>query len=454
MRSTVVAWMVSVVLLGCGALAVAQQVERDVAVVSEEVSGRLEGFSFREGPESKLEFRGTALALAAEGDGEVEFQDGRSRVDVSAQKLPDPATLGPYAVYLLWAVSPDGRAYNLGSLELRDGRGRLETSTPLSAFGLLVSAEPHFAVTAPSKAIVLRNLGRRIKGERIVIAGLAERMDYAGLAPRTIDPRAPVPLELIQARYAVDIARASGAEQFAAEEFVRAEAALGAAEAAQASKKYSQRKTAPRLARDAVQMAEDSRVAAEQAAIAARSEAAAAAARQAAEEEARRQAELAAAEARRERELAAEQATLAAAERARADLTDRLNRVLPTRATDRGLVAEIAGVQFASGAASLAAEAREALARFGGVIATYPELRLKVEGHTDSIGNPADNRRLSMERAISVRDYLILQGVPASSIDIDGFGADRPVADNVTAEGRARNRRVEIVLTGGPITAR
>ena len=86
----------------------AQQMERNVAVVSEDVAGRLDGFSFREGPESKLEFRGTALALAAEGSGEVEYQDGRARVDVSVRKLPDPASLGPYTTYVLWAVAADG----------------------------------------------------------------------------------------------------------------------------------------------------------------------------------------------------------------------------------------------------------------------------------------------------------------------------------------------------------
>jgi len=429
----------------------AQQMERNVAVVSEDVAGRLDGFSFREGPESKLEFRGTALALAAEGSGEVEYQDGRARVDVSVRKLPDPASLGPYTTYVLWAVAADGRASNLGSIELRDGRGSLDTSTPLSTFGLVVSAEPHFAVTAPSKAIVLRNLGRSIKGERVVIQGLAERMDYSGLAPRSIDPRSRIPPELLQARYALDIARAAGVAEFATAEHDAAEAALTAAEAAQASKKYRDRKTAPRLAREAVQLAEEARRAAvsgrEAAEAEARREAAAREAREAAEREARRQAELAAEEARRRGELEA-------AEKARTDLTARLNRVLPTRETDRGLVAELAGVQFGPGTAVLGPDARESLARFDGVVANFPELRLKVEGHTDSVGRYETNRELSMQRAIAVRDYLIMQGVPASTIDTAGLGPDRPVADNATADGRARNRRVEIVVTGGPVGTR
>jgi outer membrane protein OmpA-like peptidoglycan-associated protein len=455
------AWGLSALALAFAPALGAQQLERDVSVVSEDVAGHLEGFSFREGPESKLEFRGTAIALAADGKGEVEFQSGRARVDVSVRKLPDPWSLGPYSTYVLWAVTVDGRANNLGTLELHNGRGELETSTPLSQFALIVSAEPHFAVTAPSKAIVLRNFGRRIKGESVTIAGLTERLDYAGLSRQPLDPRARVPLDLVQARYALDIARGAKSDQFAPDEFAQAEQLLAKAEAAQSSKKYSVRKTAPRLSRDAVQMAEDARrqgVLGKQAAdAAAASDAAALAARQQAEGKARLEANVAAEESmRRERETAARaaaEAAGAAQQKARADLTERLNRALPTRETDRGIVAEIAGVQFATGAASLNAVAREGLARFAGIVGVYPTLRFKVEGHTDSTGSYETNRTLSLKRALTVRDYLIAQGVPASTIDVEGLGPDRPVADNATDDGRARNRRVEIILTGEPVTA-
>ena len=194
----------------------AQQVMRDVSVVSESVAGQLEGFSFREGPESDLEFRGTAIALAADGKAEVEFQDGRSRVSASVRKLPDASSLGPYSTYVLWAVTVDGRANNLGSLEVDNGKGKLKTSTPLSQFALIVSAEPHFAVTSPSQAVVLVNLGRKIKGERVMIAGLSERMDYASLARQSVDSKSKIPPDLIQARYALAIAESAKAEQYAA----------------------------------------------------------------------------------------------------------------------------------------------------------------------------------------------------------------------------------------------
>jgi outer membrane protein OmpA-like peptidoglycan-associated protein len=457
----------AVLVLGLPLPLAAQQLERDVTAVSD-VEGRLEGFSFQEGPVSTLEFHGTAIALAAEGEGKVEFQEGRARVDISVRKLPDPWKLGPFSTYVLWAVTADGRANNLGSLELREGRGSLKATTSLSQFGLIVSAEPHFAVTAPSKYLVLRNLGRRIRGQSMMIAGLTERIDYAGLAAQLFDPGSRVPLDLVQARYALAIARGAQADKFATDEFGQAEQLLVNAEAAQASKKYKIRNTVPLLARDAVQMGEDARrkavlgrqaaeVAAEAAASAAREAAAAVAARQTAEEKARLAANIALEEAKRRETQAAEQAArdaaLEANRLARADLTARLNRALPTRQTERGIVAEIAGVQFAIGAATLNTDAREGLARFAGIAGVYPSLRFKVEGHTDNTGSYETNQTLSFARAISVQDYLIAQGVDASSIEVEGLGPDQPIADNETREGRARNRRVEIILTGDLVTA-
>ena len=462
-----VAWLILTLSVGLAGPAAAQQLERDVSVVSADVEGRLEGFSYQEGPVSRLEFYGTALALAAKGDAEVEFQEGRASVDVSVTKLPDPWTFGPFTTYVLWAVTADGRANNLGSIELRDGRGYLETTTPLSQFALVVSAEPHFAVTAPSKFVVLRNLGKYVRGQKVMIPGLTERIDYASLASRAIDPRSKVPLDLVQARYALDIARGAQANQYAAGEFAKAEELLAKAEAAQADRKYSIRKTAPLIAREAVQMGEDARrqailgrQAADAAALAAaeavKREEAAAAARRDAEEKARLEALAAAEEAKRRQMIASEEAAREAAaeaqRQARADLVARLNRALPTRETDRGIVAEIAGVQFATGAATLNPGAREALARFAGIVGVYPSLTFRVEGHTDSTGSYETNQALSLARASTVRDYLVGQGVDPASIAVEGLGPDRPVADNATGEGRARNRRVEIILSGDLIT--
>ena len=142
-----------------------------------------------------------------------------------------------------------------------------------------------------------------------------------------------------------------------------------------------------------------------------------------------------------------------AAVAARDDLRSRLNEALPTRDSSRGLVAEIGGVQFATGAATIDAGARESLAKFSGIVASYPGLRFSVEGHTDNTGGVAMNQELSLKRAMTVRDYLIGQGVPASSIDVAGLGLSAPIGDNGTAAGRERNRRVEIVVSGAPLIA-
>ena len=141
-----------------------------------------------------------------------------------------------------------------------------------------------------------------------------------------------------------------------------------------------------------------------------------------------------------------------AAVAARDELRGRLNEALPTRDSSRGLIAEIGGVQFATGTADANAAAREGLSKFSGIVASYPELRFNVEGHTDSTGSATMNQELSLKRATTVRDYLIAQGVPASRIDVAGLGLSAPIGDNTTTDGRAPIRRVEIVVSGAPLT--
>jgi outer membrane protein OmpA-like peptidoglycan-associated protein len=435
-RASITALAGSVLFSMLPPLLPAQQVEKSVSIVSSDTASQVAAFSYAEGPESKLTFRGTSLTAAAEGKVEVEYQQGRSEVDAEVKRLPDPWALGPYTTYVLWAITPDGRATNLGVLETSEGRGDLETSFSGSQFALIVTAEPHFAVTSPSTAVVLINVAERVKGTQTKVTSLAERADYAGLAPIGIDKKT-APVDLVAARYAVAIAAAAGAEQYADAAFKQAQDKLQAAETAQASKKSSIRRTAPKLSREAVQAGEDARRAGM-------------IGKAAAEAEARRvaSAEGAAAGATAE-ERARSQAM--AAEAAREELRSRLAAVLPTRATERGLVSEIGGVQFATGTANLSASARESLANFAGVVASYPNLKYIVEGHTDNTGSDAVNRELSLKRAIAVRDYLIRSGIRASAIDVAGLGWSSPIADNSTSDGRARNRRVEIVVSGPPL---
>jgi outer membrane protein OmpA-like peptidoglycan-associated protein len=416
--------------------ATAQQLEQGVAIVSGDAASQVSAFNYLEGPKSKLGLHATQLTPTAEGEAKVEFEDGRSEVEAGVERLPDPWMLGPYTTYVLWAVTPDGRATNLGAIATSGGDGELDSSYSGSHFALIVTAEPHHAVTAPSTAVVLINVADRVKGAETKVTSLAERADYSGLTKIAIDKKS-APVDLVAARYAIAIAAAAGAEEFAPQAYQAAQDKLAAAEKAQASKKSADRRNVPVLAREAVLVGENARRAALSGKAAADAEARRVAA-----------ADVAAAAAAAEERARGEALST---EAARAELRERLARVLPTRDTRRGLVSEIGGVQFATGTASLSASARESLARFAGVVASYPNLKYVVEGHTDSVGREENNRQLSLRRALAVRDYLIGQGIPASATDVAGLGSSAPVADNATAAGRAANRRVEIVVSGPPL---
>ncbi|MBZ5701178.1 MAG: OmpA family protein [Acidobacteriia bacterium] len=110
-------------------------------------------------------------------------------------------------------------------------------------------------------------------------------------------------------------------------------------------------------------------------------------------------------------------------------------------------------VLFDTGSSTLKPGAREKLAKISGVVLAHPGLNLQVEGHTDSVGSDEMNQQLSERRAASVHDYLVQEGVPGTAVTSRGFGKTQPVASNDTPEGRQRNRRVELVVTGDAIGA-
>jgi outer membrane protein OmpA-like peptidoglycan-associated protein len=417
------------------AFAFAQGVQRSTAIASSDVLSQISMLNYEEGPKSDLLLRATPIAATGDGQIEVEFEDGNARIGAKVEDLPPPPSLGPYTTYILWALTPDGRSANLGVLGTAEGGdGEIETQYGGSQFALIVTAEPHYAVSAPSTMIALYNVADDVKATETKVTSLNERADYSKLAPIAIEERTR-PVEVVQAQYAVAIAAAAGAEQYASGLYSSAKDKLAAAETAAGAEKRSDREQALPLARQAVVAGEDAR----RAAI---TEAERAEAAEATQQAAARAAATAAAATAAEEQARARVA-------ARQDLLNRLNAVLPTRETDRGLVSEIGGVQFATGTADLSTSARESLARFSGIVASYPDLRFRIEGHTDNTGSVQTNEALSLRRAIAVRDYLISQGVAASSTDAAGLGSSRPIDDNATAEGRARNRRVEIVITGG-----
>ncbi len=135
-------------------------------------------------------------------------------------------------------------------------------------------------------------------------------------------------------------------------------------------------------------------------------------------------------------------------EELRAKLLQQFNVIFATRDTARGLIVSLSDVLFDTGKSTFRPEAREKLAKISGIVLAYPDLRLAIEGNTDSVGSDVMNQTLSEQRAASVLNYLVKENIPASSMTSQGFGKTQPVASNETAEGRQQNRRVELVVSG------
>jgi outer membrane protein OmpA-like peptidoglycan-associated protein len=168
-----------------------------------------------------------------------------------------------------------------------------------------------------------------------------------------------------------------------------------------------------------------------------------------------REAEIKAVAAAREASVRAEaERARAAALALRAQLLDQFNKILETRDSVRGLVITMADVLFETGKFELGPPTREALAKLSGIVLGHPGLNLQIEGFTDSTGSDELNQTLSEKRAEAVRGYLIQQGLSAGAVTSKGFGKASPVADNSTAAGRQKNRRVELIVSGEVIGVR
>jgi outer membrane protein OmpA-like peptidoglycan-associated protein len=135
----------------------------------------------------------------------------------------------------------------------------------------------------------------------------------------------------------------------------------------------------------------------------------------------------------------------------RARLSEQLNSILQTRDSARGLIASMSDVLFDTGKYSLKPGAREKLAKVAGILLAYPGLDIAVGGYTDNVGSDQMNQTLSENRAGSVRDYLVQQGVLTNSVSARGFGNTSPVASNDNSSGRQQNRRVELLVSGEAI---
>ncbi|MGC9950265.1 MAG: OmpA family protein [Bryobacteraceae bacterium] len=212
---------------------------------------------------TRIDFRGTELLSNARGEAKVEGRKGYIEIEAEFDGL-QPATQNgaEYLTYVLWAVTPEGRTANLGEVLLDGTKSKLHVTTELQVFGLVVTAEPYYAVTQPSDLIVMENEVRAdTKGKIEEIDAkyeLLQRGQYQRLEnPLALKFDRKQPLELYEARNAVQIARAVGADRFAAETFRKAAASLSQAEAYQEHRAGN--KSVIMMAREAVQTAEDSR---------------------------------------------------------------------------------------------------------------------------------------------------------------------------------------------------
>jgi outer membrane protein OmpA-like peptidoglycan-associated protein len=507
---------VSLVLTALVSSAFAQQTP---AVTGDQLSGyhmrvvsrSTEAVDYRHKGSTKVNLRGTDLAPDVRGEAKVEGKPGGVRVEADVEHLRPANSFGlAYLTYVLWAITPQGRPRNLGELILKDGKSSVHTTLDLQAFALIVTAEPYFAVTQPSDLIVAQNEIRRdTKGgvEPVNVTFELISRDTYNSQVQPIDSKVyevsnKTPIDLLEARNAVRIAKDAGADKYAPSELQKAQDLVNRAE------DYYRRKQGSgpigTVAREAAQTAEEARVmsikreqeeqaekerrdAAERTARAeadAQAKQAAAAQAQAQAEQSQAQASQAQ-QAQQQAELARQQAELAhqqaaqqaqAAEQARqqaeqqrqqaeqarqqaendkaqmrARMLQQLNQVLATRDSARGLIVSMPDVLFDTGKADLKPSARERLAKVAGILIAYPDIRVEIDGHTDSTGSLEFNERLSQQRAESVRSYLSSQGVNYSSITTQGFGPSQPIASNETAAGRQQNRRVELVVSGSSI---
>ncbi len=212
---------------------------------------------------TKIDFRGTELLPSSHGEAKVESKQGYIEIEVEFRNLQPASKYGSeYLTYVLWAITPEGRTANLGEILLNGTSSKLDVTTELQVFGLVVTAEPYFAVTRPSDLIVMENVVRADTSGKIeqieAKYELLKRGQYEHWAnPLALKFDRKQPLELYEARNAVQIARAIGADRFATDTFQKAEDNLKQAEAYQASNAGS--KPVTRSARQAVQTAEDAR---------------------------------------------------------------------------------------------------------------------------------------------------------------------------------------------------
>lgn len=422
------------------------------------------------------------------------YDNGQSSVKLAFQKM-EPAILfaGDISAHVLWAVTIDGTAENLGEVivDKKAATGSSQYYTNKKIFALMVTAEPFATVTKPTELVLFSSgelRGQGIQNTPFSFKNFSTEAKPALDSISDVQYSSKVPVAMKQAQKALEFAEKLNAAAVNPKAMDGAKAAFAKAKAAGGNKKA---------------VADSARVAAQMFAQAIKDTLRVNEAKAAAEAEAKRQAEKAvlveratSAEGESQRiaqelrevqvqrealasetknlamlteKLSAEKDAIAAdrdavrAERDRvaADreaikkerdelagmLKGALSSVAETTETARGVIVSLSGILFDVGKATLKPASQVSVAKLAGILMVFPNMNLSIEGFTDSTGSSELNMRLSMDRARAVYEFLMGQGISNRRMKYQGFGPDNPVAPNDTETNRAKNRRVEVVLT-------
>ncbi|HEU4389596.1 MAG TPA: OmpA family protein [Blastocatellia bacterium] len=218
-----------------------------------------------------VSFAGTTLRPQAKGEATVERWRKRNEteIDISIENLIPAYNFGAdYTTFVLWAITPTGQVSNLGEFRLSGSSARLKAATPLQTFAMIITAEPHYLVRLPSKQVVLENLAPsskkvRIQVSEVYFSGDSGRWYNNNAAPAMAERDfAKTPMELLQARRAVQIAKLADGERFAPSDYGSAVRTLEQAE--EAFRRGLNVHEVGRISRDAISLAVRTRDVAEE----------------------------------------------------------------------------------------------------------------------------------------------------------------------------------------------
>ena len=462
----------------------------------------LSAVQFPEQRKIEIPFAPTTHAPAAEVTARVEARAAQTEIEISFKKMRAAVLFaGDITSYAVWAVTRDGKYENLGELYVRDDSGSVTLSTGLKEFAMLITAEPYAMVDNPGDLLVFFSKAPAdAKGTRVTpfqFSSFVPSAKFGVESIANINYTGETPLDLMQAQKAYELAQRANAERYAPEmmkeakvtlaqatslaaasgrrkemvDFSRRTVALSSDAMRATNRKIEAQQLEERIAKRKAEMdalesrarSAESSAAAAQTALEQSTAAKAAIESQMAglrQEKAGLEASKTALEAQKA-QLESEKGQLetqkAELEKQKAELLARLqgalSKVAETKSTARGFIVNLPDILFATNEAALKPEAKITIAKLSGIMLLMSELNVRIEGHTDSTGSASYNQALSQKRADSVLAFLTENGLAGSRMAAAGYGMDRPIADNATAEGRAKNRRVELVIAEGQIGA-